>query len=94
MSALVEWLVGGGGTATLGAVATAVVKAAGKFGKALEDAAADITYLKVKLAKETGGNSNGLRQAINEMSRDVTEVKAAVAEVRGAFNQHVKEGTS
>ena len=53
--------------------------------KAVKD---DITALHLKLTKETGGNSNGLRQAVNQISRDIVSVGKDVAHLKGAFEQH------
>lgn len=44
----------------------------------------DVSTVKEKLASETGGNSNGLRQKVNEISEDI-------AKLTGAFEQHVKQ---
>lgn len=40
--------------------------------------------LKLELAKQFGGNGNGIRQAVNGLSTDV-------AALEGAFKQHVTE---
>lgn len=45
----------------------------------------DITALHLKLTKETGGNSNGLRQKVNELGEDLAYLK-------GAFEQYVEDG--
>lgn len=52
-----------------------------------QQAAKDIQDLKVSFAKETGGNSGGFRQALNELTKDV-------AELSGAFHQHTQEASS
>lgn len=44
---------------------------------------ADVTELKVKLASETGGNSNGLRQAVNDLTGKVEGVMVDVAHLKG-----------
>lgn len=44
---------------------------------------ADVTDLKVKLASETGGNSNGLRQSVNELHAKVEGVTTDVAYLKG-----------
>lgn len=45
--------------------------------------ATDLTDLKVKFASEVGGNSGGLRQAVNELTRTVNEVQVDVAHLKG-----------
>ena len=44
-------------------------------------AAAKSSSLEVALAKEFGGNSNGIRQAINELTKDVAALKGAFAQL-------------
>jgi hypothetical protein len=45
--------------------------------------ATDVNTMKLKLAAETGGNSNGLRQAVDSLAREVNDVKLDVAHVKG-----------
>lgn len=40
-----------------------------------------------------GPNGGGLRQAVNELSDDVGEVKQTVARIEGGFNEHVRSHT-
>jgi outer membrane murein-binding lipoprotein Lpp len=44
--------------------------------------ASDVTDLKVKLASETGGNSHGLRQAVNELDAKVDGIVVDVATLK------------
>lgn len=53
--------------------------------EATKEIKTDLAALKLKLAAETGGNSNGLRQKLNEVGEDL-------AKLTGAFEQHVKDG--
>lgn len=46
---------------------------------ATKKVAEDIAGLKVDFARETGGNSGGFRQAINELTKDVAYLKGQVA---------------
>ena len=55
------------------------------------DIKSDISRLEVKIASETGGNSNGLRQKLDEVAKNVGEVAKDLAELKGAFSQHTKE---
>jgi hypothetical protein len=48
--------------------------------------------VRLEFVKQFGGNSNGIRQAVNAIAADVTVVRSDVANLRGAFEQHVKEG--
>jgi hypothetical protein len=53
----------------------------------LKAIASDVTDLKVKFAAEVGGNSGGLRQAVNEIGTDLAELK-------GEFKEHVRQGAA
>lgn len=55
--------------------------------KAVKDVADEVTVIRLKLASETGGNSNGLRQKLNEVSREMVTIGKDVAELKGGFNQ-------
>lgn len=102
MSSVLLPILTGGGSATViatgaGAILTRILKRIA--GDVVRDAlsgvakeadvkaiAADVTALTVKLASETGGNSHGLRQAVNELDAkvdgiviDVTTLKARSA---------------
>lgn len=59
--------------------------------KALGDVNGNVQGLAVKLAAETGGNSNGLREKLDTVGSEVSTVATGVAELRGAFNQHVAQ---
>lgn len=50
-----------------------------------EELAAKQDEMAMSLATQFGGNGNGLRQAVNDLSRDV-------ARLEGRFDQHAKEG--
>lgn len=52
--------------------------------EALKSVAADVIELKVTLAHETGGNSNGLRQEVNKHT-------ALLGEMKGVLDTHIKE---
>lgn len=52
----------------------------------------DLTSLKLKLAAETGGNSNGLRQKVNEVDSKVDALTADFAEVKGFIKAKVGQG--
>lgn len=41
---------------------------------AVKDTADEVTAIRLKLAAETGGNSHGLRQKLNEVSEDVAQI--------------------
>jgi hypothetical protein len=56
-----------------------------KNDKATQAAADKASSLELHLAREFGGNSGGMRQAINEMRTDL-------AHFHGAFDQHLMEG--
>jgi hypothetical protein len=47
-------------------------------------AAEKAAHLELELARQFGGNSGGMRQAINEARNDI-------ATLTGAFNQHITE---
>lgn len=49
----------------------------------LKAIASDVTEFKVKFAAETGGNSGGLRQAVNDLTKTVGEVQVDVAHLKG-----------
>jgi 6-phosphofructokinase len=53
----------------------------------LKAVASDVTDLKVKFASETGGNSNGIRQVVNELDRKVDGVIVDVAFLKGQANK-------
>ena len=89
-SAVLYPLLASGGSATvitsgLGAVAFRALKRVAEA--AVRDGTADIrndvTDLKVKFASETGGNSNGLRQAVNELAGEVSDIRVDVAHLKG-----------
>lgn len=48
----------------------------------------DLAAVHLRLVKETGGNSNGLRQKVNEIGQDLNQVGKDVAHLKGAFEQH------
>lgn len=88
---------GASGTVLTTGIGTIVLKALKKVAKdavsealvgvAKEDdlkaVASDVTALKVKFASETGGNSNGLRQAVNDLTGKVEGVMVDVAHLKG-----------
>lgn len=49
--------------------------------------ASDLTELRVHMAKETGGNSGGMRQAINQLGSEMAELRGEVRE-HLRFNDH------
>ena len=51
---------------------------------ATKTAADKAASLELELARQFGGNSGGMRQAINETRQDIAVLK-------GAFDQHIKE---
>lgn len=51
---------------------------------AVKDIKEDVIGLKVKLAAETGGNSNGLRQKLNSVAEDVAHLKGAMGAQQGS----------
>lgn len=86
--------------ATAGGSATIVLTALGGLGlrslKAavrhevaahLEPMKEDLNELKLKFAAETGGNSNGLRQKVNEMDQKLDSNSEAVAYLKGALQR-------
>lgn len=50
----------------------------------MDDSEKELSALRVKLASETGGNSHGLRQAVNEIAADLSRLS-------GSFYQYVKD---
>ena len=90
-STVVLPMLAGGGSATVitTGIGTAVVRvlkrvAADVVRDGTKDIRDEVAAVKVKLASETGGNSHGLRQAINEMQSDLTTVREDVAFLKGA----------
>lgn len=70
-----------------------------EFGKRFDDndaatkaAAAVAGDVRLEFVKQFGGNSNGIRQAVNTIGDNVNVVRSDLANLRGAFEQHVKEG--
>lgn len=45
----------------------------------VQDIKSDVEEVKLKLAKETGGNSNGLRQKLDEVGKDVATMTGVVS---------------
>lgn len=96
----------GGGTATLGGIGVVarhflknmiqdIVSAAvdafkTDVSKALTEVNQNVQSVAMKLASETGGNSNGIRQKLNEVSGEVGDVRQDVAELKGAYEQYVR----
>lgn len=80
----VDIAVGAGGSATaLGILGTLVITQAKHAVKrvvdevvnnAVKDVADEVTAIRLKLTAETGGNSHGLRQKLNETSEDVAAI--------------------
>lgn len=52
---------------------------------------ADLTGMTVRLASELGGNSGGIRQAVNHVSDELARTREDVANLRGSFDQHVQQ---
>lgn len=82
-----HWLQVLAGGASLTVILSGVVALLGKFIKNVvvsgirEETApirADILALQLKLAAETGGNSHGLRQKLDEVSDDLAELRGEV----------------
>jgi gas vesicle protein len=48
---------------------------------------------RLHMAREFGGNSNGLRQTVNAIRDDLTEAREDIAATRAAFEQHMKESS-
>lgn len=48
-----------------------------------QDIRTDVTDLKVKFAAEVGGNSGGLRQAVDGIRTELSDVKEDVAYLKG-----------
>lgn len=46
---------------------------------AIKEVKEDVSELKLKFAKETGGNSNGLRQKVDEVAKDVAKIQGFIA---------------
>ena len=94
----VDIAVGAGGSATavalVGSIATAQLRHAirrvvsEEVTEELRTVKDEVTALHLKLTKETGGNSNGMRQKLNEVGRDLVSVGKDVAHLKGAFEQH------
>lgn len=90
--AAIEYLVGGGSVATVFGVAAPF---AGRYAKramheivnlALADVRQQVADLSLKWAKETGGNSGGFRQAINESRVEINAVQRDLAYLKGALD--------
>lgn len=90
--AAVEYLIGGGSVATMVAAATPLL---GHYAKraiheivnlALADLRKEVSDLTIKFAKETGGNSGGFRQAINEAKVEIGSVQRDLAYLKGALD--------
>ena len=81
----VDIAVGAGGSATaLGILGTLIITQAKHAVKRVVDEVVteavlpvkhDLTALRVKIASETGGNNHGLRQAVDEIGKDVAHIK-------------------
>lgn len=72
-------------TTTVGTVVTRILKrvAADVVRDAIQAVAEDVTDLKVQFAAEHGGNSGGLRQAVNTLDAKVDGVIVDVAHLKG-----------
>lgn len=98
-SVLLPLLTGGGSatviTSGVGAVVVKTLKrvATQAVHDGTEDIRDDVNSLKVKFASETGGNSNGLRQKINELDTKIDGVVVDVAHLKG-FAEGQGRGTS
>ena len=66
-------------------LADTVEKRFDKNDRATQAAADKASSLELRLEREFGGNSGGMRQAINEVRQDL-------AHFHGAFDQHLMEG--
>lgn len=88
-----DTLFGGGGLLVGGGLMGFVKKSLGRMLKelivtaiatlkkeVLDGLQSELTDLKVKFAAETGGNSNGLRQKLNEVAEDVAHLKGKVGD--------------
>lgn len=81
----VDIAVGAGGSATaLGILGTLIISQAKHavrrvvdevVTEAVQPVKHDLTALRVKIASETGGNNHGLRQAVDEIGKDVSHIK-------------------
>lgn len=91
-SQLLDVIFGGGGV-TVGATVMGFLKKSilaiikDMLATALADVQRDVQELKERFAKETGGNSNGLRQAVNETKADVASVKEDIAHIKGQLSK-------
>ncbi len=47
--------------------------------------------LETLTSKEFGGNSGGMRQAINEIQQDSRFTRESMARLEGRFDQHIEE---
>jgi hypothetical protein len=83
-------ILGAGG---IGAVVSKVIKGVAKeavnagtqdIRDDIKEVKNDVSALSVKFAAETGGNSGGLRQAINEQAAHMASIGEDVAELKGA----------
>ena len=50
-----------------------------------------IRAVQAELARQFGGNSNGIRQAIDGVRDDIGETKESVARLEGRFDEHVQQ---
>lgn len=96
-SIIIDCLAGGAsGVVVISAAATVIVKwlrsvirtemgpVSAGLKSEIEGVRDDITALHLRVVRETGGNSNGLRQKLNEVGEQVASLK-------GAFDQHIRE---
>ena len=78
-------------------IITIIVGGLGWLGKSfLQRALSDLRLNELSELKPNGGSSmkdvlNQVQKEIGWMRLDITETKESIAELRGSFNQHVKE---
>lgn len=96
---LTDYLIGGSSATVISTGAGALVLrqlkrvAADAVREGVQTLTDDVAAFKLKFAAETGGNSNGLRQAVNTIGRDVSDLKASVAGLNGALTTHLQENS-
>lgn len=87
-----DYLIGGSSatviTTGIGALLTRGLKraAADIAREANKELVEDLQALTVKVAKETGGNSNGLRQAVNALADQVHAAAQDIAFIKGLLH--------
>lgn len=62
-----------------------------KNDEATKEVAKKTNDLELRLAREFGGNSGGIRQAVNEVKGDVSDMVKDIATLQGKFAQHIQE---